>query len=81
MTDIATTSDLLPNNQPHCEWFSGLFPTFTMTTNSFVKLSFDLLLKLNEVMKYSEFITVPADTRTEIPISEEKTRFHDGAVV
>jgi len=37
----------------------------------FLKSSFNVLLKLNEVMHHCEPIVTQADTQTEIPVSEE----------
>jgi hypothetical protein len=47
--------------------------------DSFIKSSFDNLLKLPEVTGYGKSIVVPADTRTEIPRGEEQARIRYGA--
>ena len=48
--------------------------------DSSMKLSLDVLLELCEVMQRSRLIGAQADTRIEIPGSEEETRFGYGEV-
>jgi len=43
---------------------------------SFIKTSFDVLLKLHEVMQHGELTTVPADGWTEFTIGEEQAGFY-----
>ena len=52
--------------------------TATLIILSFVKSSFDALLKLHEVMQHSEFATAPAETWTEFPAGEEQVRLYYG---
>ncbi|KAF9649413.1 hypothetical protein BDM02DRAFT_1850844 [Thelephora ganbajun] len=50
-----------------------------LIVDSPVKLSFDAILELHEVVRCNEYITVQADTGTEIPYGEEQARFDYGA--
>ena len=43
-----------------------------------VKLSFDILLKLHEVMQFNKLVTMFSNAGTDIPKSEEQAGFHYG---
>ena len=58
--------------------FSGL--SLFLTEVPFIKSSFDTLLKLREVMQFSQFVMMFADTRAEITGDEEQTGFCYGTV-
>ena len=46
--------------------------------DSFIKSSFGLLLKLQEVTRYRGLITMPADIRIDISIGKEQAGFRYG---
>ena len=49
-----------------------------MTTDSFLKSSFDTLLSFHEVIQYNKFVMALADIRAAIPADERQVGFPYG---
>jgi hypothetical protein len=60
--------------------FSNFSLCFALMIDPSVKLSFDALLKLQEVIQRSKTITALADIRTDIPSDEEQAGVYYGTV-